>query len=84
MVSTHPEPDLGTTSLAELRALQLGEITDSLEGEGQRVDYIFTRGFGRRRGGRITAASSHFRTKPEMKKPSQHLHGRVTAAGAWC
>jgi endonuclease/exonuclease/phosphatase family metal-dependent hydrolase len=37
LVSTHPEPDLGTTSLAELRALQVGEIADALEGEGPAV-----------------------------------------------
>jgi endonuclease/exonuclease/phosphatase family metal-dependent hydrolase len=30
VVSTHPEPDLGTTSLAELRVLQVGEILDAL------------------------------------------------------
>jgi endonuclease/exonuclease/phosphatase family metal-dependent hydrolase len=30
VVSTHPEPDLGTTSFAELRAVQVGEIIGSL------------------------------------------------------
>lgn len=33
VVSTHPEPDLGTASFAELRALQVGEITDSVADE---------------------------------------------------
>lgn len=37
LVSTHPEPDLGTTSWAELRKLQMGEIIDALRGQGPAV-----------------------------------------------
>ena len=37
LVSTHPEPDLGTTSWADLRKLQVAEIIKSLRGQGPAV-----------------------------------------------
>jgi hypothetical protein len=37
LVSTHPEPDLGDLALADLRALQVAEIIQSLRGKGPAV-----------------------------------------------